>query len=173
MVQSTDPGRPDETPQERIARNWTEILQELRVIQAGSQIITGFLLAAAFQERFKDLSSVEYGIYFALLGTAIATTIVGMTPVMVHRRLFRAGAKESIVQLGDRCATAALIGVGITLAGIVLLIVEMVAGLLVGVLAAGGAVVVIAVLWLVLPGRVGRAARGKVQLPEAGSRAER
>lgn len=150
---------PDETPAERLARNWTEILQELRVIQAGSQIITGFLLAAAFQERFKELSLVEYGIYFALLATACVTTIIGMTPVMVHRRLFRTGAKESVVQLGDRFATAALVGVGITLAGIVLLIVELVAGIVAGVLAATAALVVIAALWLLLPGRVGRRAQ--------------
>ena len=145
-----------ETAQQRLDRNWTEILQELRVIQAGSQIITGFLLAAAFQQRFEDLSATGYAIYFALLGTAIMTTVIGLTPVMVHRRLFRAGAKAPLVQLGNRLATMALIGVGVTLAGIVLLIVELVAGLVPGLIAAGGALIGIALLWLLLPERVRR-----------------
>ena len=42
----------DETETERLDRNWTEILQELRVIQTGTQILTGFLLTLAFQQRF-------------------------------------------------------------------------------------------------------------------------
>lgn len=159
MTDDRTTDRPDESPEERLARNWAEILQELRVIQSGSQIITGFLLAAAFQQRFTELSSLEYALYFALLGTAIVTTIVGMTPVMVHRRLFRMGAKASIVHLGDRFATAALVGVGVTLAGIALLITELVAGLAAGLLAAAVAVIVMAVLWILLPGSVGRGAR--------------
>ncbi|WP_291053049.1 DUF6328 family protein, partial [Herbiconiux sp.] len=41
----------DETENERLDRNWNELLQELRVIQTGTQILTGFLLAAVFQSR--------------------------------------------------------------------------------------------------------------------------
>lgn len=156
--ETRDASGPDgaETPPERLNRNWTEILQELRVIQAGSQIITGFLLAVAFQERFKELSPTGYAIYFALLGTAIVTTVIGLTPVMVHRRLFRAGAKAPLVQLGNRLAAMALVGVGVTLAGIVLFIVQLVAGLEVGLIAAAAAIVVIALLWLLLPEDVRR-----------------
>ena len=49
-----DDGR-DETPSERYDRNWIEVLQELRVLQTGTQILTGFLLALAFQPAFADL----------------------------------------------------------------------------------------------------------------------
>ena len=45
----------DETPTERYDRNWIELLQELRVLQTGTQILTGFLLALAFQPAFADL----------------------------------------------------------------------------------------------------------------------
>ena len=38
----------DETPYERADRNWNEMLQELRVLQTGAQILAGFLLALAF-----------------------------------------------------------------------------------------------------------------------------
>jgi len=151
---------PEETEQERLNRNWTDILQELRVIQAGSQIITGFLLAAAFQPRFTELDPTGRAIYFSLLGVAVATTVVGLTPVLLHRWLFRAGAKESLVQLGSRLAAAALIGVGVTLAGIVLLIVDLVGSLEMGILAAGLTLLVIALLWLLLPAIVDRRRRG-------------
>lgn len=143
-----------ETHQQRLNRNWADILQELRVIQAGSQIITGFLLAAAFQPRFADLDNVGRAIYFSLVAVAVATTIIGLTPVLLHRWLFRVGAKESLVTLGGRLSAAALVGVGITLAGIVLLIVDLVAGLLMGLVAAGLTLVVILGLWVLLPSRV-------------------
>lgn len=176
MTEYPPPSNPDETPEERVARNWNEILQELRVIQAGSQIITGFLLAAAFQPRFTELDPAAYVVYFALLGTAVVTTIVGLTPVMLHRRLFRAGAKELLVRLADQLATVALVGVGVTLAGIVLLIVEMAAGPWAAVVATASVLIVIAILWVILPGRV-RRRLGREQSREnraaANERAER
>ena len=49
----------DETPNERADRNWNELLQELRVMQTGTQILTGFLLAVAFQPRFTDMDRVR------------------------------------------------------------------------------------------------------------------
>ncbi|HEX3197712.1 MAG TPA: DUF6328 family protein, partial [Propionibacteriaceae bacterium] len=54
-VDQTD-GR-DESLNERMDRNWNEILQELRVTQTGTQIFTGFLLTIAFQTRFGELTT--------------------------------------------------------------------------------------------------------------------
>jgi len=41
-----DDGR-SETPNQRLDRNWEELLQELRVAQTGTQLIAGFLLSSA------------------------------------------------------------------------------------------------------------------------------
>lgn len=51
----------DETPAERSDRNWHELLQELRVMQTGVQVLTGFLLTLPFQARFTDLDSYQMG----------------------------------------------------------------------------------------------------------------
>nr|WP_308206290.1 DUF6328 family protein [Arthrobacter zhaoxinii] len=45
-----DPDR-GETPLQKQDRNWTDLLQELRVLQTGIQILTGFLLTLPFQQR--------------------------------------------------------------------------------------------------------------------------
>ena len=50
-VDSTDDGR-DESAADRLDRNWNELLQELRVMQTGVQILSGFLLTVPFQQRF-------------------------------------------------------------------------------------------------------------------------
>ena len=42
-----DPQR-DETSAERMDRNWSELLQELRVTQTGVQLLSGFLLTLPF-----------------------------------------------------------------------------------------------------------------------------
>ena len=39
----------NETPAERLDRNWSELLQELRVTQTGIQILSGFLLTLPFR----------------------------------------------------------------------------------------------------------------------------
>ena len=47
--------RRDEEPSERLDRNWSELLQELRVTQTGIQILFAFLLTLPFQARFDTL----------------------------------------------------------------------------------------------------------------------
>ena len=39
----------DEAPAEQLDRNWSELLQELRVSQTGVQLLTAFLLSLPFQ----------------------------------------------------------------------------------------------------------------------------
>ena len=91
----------DETITERLDRNWAELLQELRVIQTGTQILTGFLLAAVFQSRFDELDAFQRDTYLVLVVTSVLTTLVGLAPVSLHRALFRRQAKATIVRVTD------------------------------------------------------------------------
>ncbi|PJJ55592.1 hypothetical protein CLV54_2939 [Compostimonas suwonensis] len=143
----------DETETERLDRNWNEILQELRVIQTGTQILTGFLLAAAFQSRFEELDRFQLTVYLSLVVVATLTTALGLAPVSLHRRLFRQQAKEQIVRYADRVLQATLVGVALTLTGTVLLIFDLVAGPTAGFIAAGAVLVMLALLWLLVPSR--------------------
>jgi len=54
-----DPGasQPAAELDQVIDRNWTELLQELRVAQTGTQILTGFLLTLPFSSGFARLSA--------------------------------------------------------------------------------------------------------------------
>ena len=75
----------NETLNERMDRNWNEILQELRVTQTGTQIFTGFLLTIAFQQRFSELTTFQVRVYLILVVTAVLTTALGLAPVNFHR----------------------------------------------------------------------------------------
>ena len=78
----------DETRNERADRNWDELLQELRVMQTGTQILTGFLLAVAFQPRFEDMDELQRDLYVVLVGLAALATILALAPVGMHRATF-------------------------------------------------------------------------------------
>lgn len=142
---------PDESETERVQRNWAEILQELRVIQTGSQILTGFLLTLAFQPRFADLEPGQQGLYLALVTLAALTTILGLAPVSLHRTLFRQGAKEVIVRVADVVLKVTLAAVGLTLTGTVALIFDVVVGRSAALTATGIALVVILIAWILIP----------------------
>ncbi len=134
-VDPTD-GR-DETRAERMDRNWIEILQELRVVQTGTQIFTGFLLAVAFQPRFAQLDVFQHAVYLALVTTAALTTAVGLAPVTLHRILFRRHAKQELVSAANVMLLVVMLGVGLLLVGVMLLIFDVTLGRTAGLVAAG------------------------------------
>jgi hypothetical protein len=162
MSASTDepPLDVNESEAERIERNWSEILQELRVIQTGTQILTGFLLALAFQPRFTELGPVEVTTYLVLVAVAGIATVLALAPVSLHRALFRKRAKPEIVRFAHRLLMATLVAVAFTLAGTTVLIFDVVLGLTAGLIAGGVALVVIAAAWVLMPTIVRRNLRG-------------
>jgi hypothetical protein len=123
----TDDGR-YESLNERLDRNWNEILQELRVTQNGAQILTGFLLAIAFQTKFDSLTEFQNDIYLVLVIAAVATTALGLAPVNLHRGLFRKHKKSVVVRTAHIILRIMLVGVGVTLTGAVLLIFDVAVG---------------------------------------------
>lgn len=144
-----------ETLQERYDRNWVELLQEIRVTQMGTQIMTGFLLAAAFQDRMADLTTFQRTVYLALVVLGVTTTALGLAPVSLHRTLFRRRMKREVVQWGHHILRAVIAGVVLMLAGTAVLIFDMVLGTIPAVIV--GAVVVLgAVTFLVLTPRLVR-----------------
>lgn len=149
-----DDGR-DETPNERLDRNWVELLQELRVTQTGTQILTGFLLAVAFQQKFDDLSPGQHRAYLALIVTAVLTTALALAPVNLHRALFRRHEKAALVTASHVLLRVVLLGVALVLAGTVVLIFDVVAGGRAAVIAGVGSAVVLLALAL-LPAAVRR-----------------
>jgi hypothetical protein len=152
----------DETFDERMDRNWNEMLQELRVTQTGTQILTGFLLAIAFQNRFSELDRFQHGVYLALVLAAVLTTILGLAPVNLHRVLFRQHAKELVVGVAHVLLRLTLGGVGVVMIGTVLLIFDVVVDRRSAVIAAAATGVVLTAI-AVLPHLLRRIATGRGQ----------
>ena len=144
----------DETEQERADRQWLELLQELRVSQTGVQLLAGFLATLPFQSRFTELDGLQRGWYVGLLALGFATVGVTLAPVAIHRRVFQDGVKKELVRAGHRLTAAALMMIGVLLAGIVFLVVDVVYNRTAAVGGAAAAVAVLAGLLVFLPARV-------------------
>lgn len=141
----------DETPAERFDRNWSELLQELRVAQTGIQILSGFLLTLPFQSRFTDLPAPLVVVFLtaAVLGTLSTAFVVA--PVTAHRILFRRHAKGLLVDVGDAMAKIGLNCLALTVVLVVVLVFGFVVDVTAGLIAGAICLLVFAVLWLGLP----------------------
>ncbi|GAB3533030.1 DUF6328 family protein [Arthrobacter tecti] len=159
-----------ETALQRVDRNWLELLQELRVLQTGIQILTGFLLTLPFQSRFSELDSFQLTTYLILVVLSALITALLLGTVVMHRTFFRLRIKAVLVRNADRILRVTLVLVAFVLIGITGLIFDIVLNRTAGTLTAIGLAVLIAALWVALPeflkrrsvnGSSGNAAPGK------------
>ena len=153
-----DDGR-DESRLERMDRNWAELLQELRVLQTGVQLLAGFLLTLPFQERFQTLDDYQTRLYLANVVLAALTTATILLPVSVHRRLFRQGLKATLVASADAIAKVSLAGVALLSVGTTSLIFDVTVGRTAGVVAGVGLLAVLVLLLIVVPAWLQRQGR--------------
>jgi hypothetical protein len=143
--------RPAETASQRADRNWNELMQELRVMQTGTQVLAGFLLAVVFQQRFTELDAVQHGLYIVLVVLAALATILALAPVGMHRMLFHQHRKVMLVRVANRLLKADLIVVGALTVGVVARILDLTMSRPVAIAAAVVGLLVTVVLWAVLP----------------------
>lgn len=155
----------DETPNERADRNWDELLQELRVMQTGTQILTGFLLAVAFQPRFTDMDELQRDLYVVLVALATVATVLALAPVGMHRALFGRRRKPELVRTAARIVKIDLLVIGALTIGVTTLIVDFTVNRAAGIIALVASLVLVLALWLALPRllRRDRRAQGTIQ----------
>ena len=140
-----------ETEIQRLDRNWNSLLQELRVVQTGVQLLTGFLLTLPFQQRFDVLGERMRMVYLATVACSMGSVVLLVAPVAIHRLTFRRHGVKVLVSAAHRCAIAGFALLGFALTGVTTVIFAAVSGHNVGLVAGGCALAVFTVFWLVLP----------------------
>jgi hypothetical protein len=93
-----------ESKGERLDRELMELLQELRVILPGVQVLLAFLLTAPFQQRFAQLPGSLRNAFFASIVCATVATVLLIAPSAHHRLRWRAGEKERLLRIGNQMA---------------------------------------------------------------------
>lgn len=149
-----------ETRDEVLDRNVNELLQELRVVLTGVQILFAFLLTLAFTGPFDDLDAFGTTVYTVTLLSTASATVLLIAPVSFHRTLFRLRRKEELVGYAGR---ALVLGLGLLAVGIssaVLLVLDVALGRVPAIAGCGFLVGLATVSWYVLPLRARRRSTG-------------
>ncbi|MGH4014244.1 MAG: DUF6328 family protein [Pseudonocardiaceae bacterium] len=140
-----------EQPHQRADRNFLELLQELRVMQTGVQILFALLLTVAFTAAFSEADAFQRTVYVITLVCCAVATALFTAPVAFHRRLFQRGRKAEVVQAAHRLLQAGMAVLLVAVVGALLLVVDQAVGRTPGLLVSSVVGVVFAVLWFVLP----------------------
>lgn len=146
---STNPDANSEA--HRLDRNWSELLQELRVTQTGVQLLSGFLLTVPFSDRFADLDNVQRATFLAVFSGSVLATILLVAPVAFHRMLFHQHRRSWLVQAANLCARAGLVVLALTTSGVLFLVFDLQTPRGYALAAGGTTAVTFVVIWAVLP----------------------
>jgi hypothetical protein len=147
------PAKP-ESNQQRVNRNFNELLQEVRVAQTGVQILFGFLLTVPFSNRWPRVTALQEIVYtLTVLACAVAVALL-VAPVSLHRRVFRKGRKPDLVRWADNLARAGLRALLVAVIGVVFLVLDAVRGVVLAAPLTVAVALVYVLLWYRLPNSV-------------------
>jgi Family of unknown function (DUF6328) len=117
--------RSEEDEGERLDRELIELLNELRVVMPGVQVLFGFLLTVPFQQRFATIDDFQRIVYFVTLLLVAASSAFLMGPSAFHRLTFREGQKPYLVKLGTRQTIAGMALLALAMNGVLLLLTDL------------------------------------------------
>jgi hypothetical protein len=140
-----------ESQTQRLDRNWACLLQELRVVMTGVQLLTGFLLTLPFQQRFTVLDEEMRLLYLGTVLCSVAATILLTTPVALHPMVFRRHMLRQLVTVSHRLTMLGLLLLGAAISGVVTMVFGVIGGKSLGVTAGVGVAAAWVALWLALP----------------------
>lgn len=118
----------EETPAQRLDRNYAELLQEIRVAQTGVQLLLAFLLTLAFTPRFAGLTTFQRHVYVTSLILGSAATALLIAPAPFHRMVFRRRLRTHLVRAGSLFALCGLALLMFSLSTALLLVLDVTLG---------------------------------------------
>ena len=115
----------DESKDERLDRELIELLNELRVVLPGVQVLFAFLLTVPFTNQFRKITHEQEIVFFVtFLLTAVATILL-ISPSAYHRLRWRQRDKEQMLQTANRLAIGGLTSLAAALTGAVFLLTDL------------------------------------------------
>jgi len=149
-----------EDEKERLDRELIELLNELRVMVTGVQMLFAFLLTVAFSQRFVTVTNLDRYVYFAtLLSTALATIWL-IAPAVYHRMLFRHHEKQHMIFLANKMSIIGVSFLALSITGVLFLITDVLFGGAAPIVVTVLAAILVGGLWFALP----LARRGELDL---------
>jgi predicted membrane channel-forming protein YqfA (hemolysin III family) len=140
-----------ETHAERLDRELIELLNEIRVLLPGVQVLFAFLLTAPFAAGFEKVTEFQRDVYAVCLLTALAATVCLVAPTTYHRVQWRQRDKETMLRIANALTLAGSLFLATSMTSSILLVgdylFDRAAAVLASVVTAGG----VLALWYGLP----------------------
>jgi len=128
-----------------------ELLNELRVVLPGVQVLFAFLLIVPFTERFDDVGDAQQTAYMIGLLSTLVGTILLIAPSAYHRLRWRERNKERMLRTSNRLAIAGLAFVALAMTASVYLVSETVIETTAATIVTVMSAVLFLAAWFVLP----------------------
>ncbi len=143
--------RKGETQKEREIRYMNDLLQELRIILPGVQVLFAFLLVVVFSGRFSEITTLQRNSYFAALVCTTLATAFLIAPSAQHRVLWRQGARPQRLKIANGLAISGTVFLAAGMGCVIFLITDVIYGTVPAAVVSGVMMSVFAGLWYLLP----------------------
>jgi hypothetical protein len=135
----------------RLNRNLEQLLQELRVVIPGVQVLFAFLLAVPFSTRFVRVDRFERVVFFVALLFAAFAVVLLLASSMHHRILFRHDQKHYLVEVGNRLTIAGMSALAVSMTLSLVLVAHFLYGIWAAVVVGAFATLAYGTIWYAMP----------------------
>jgi hypothetical protein len=140
-----------ESPKERHDRELIELLNELRVVLPGVQVLFAFMLTVPFANGWKKVTPFQKDVFFvAFIATAVSSALL-IAPSSYHRLRWRVEDKGRIVRISNRLTIAGVLALLVSIAAVVLLVADYIFSRTLAIATTAAITAVFAGLWYGLP----------------------
>jgi hypothetical protein len=137
-------------PELEARERYRELLEELRTIQPGVQVLFAFLLTAPFSQRFAELDRVGRDGYMVALIAAATAVVLFAAPTSVHR-LAERDQRGRRLRLAVRLSVVGMAALLVAVASAVFVVTRFIFGMGEAVAIAGAVALLGVVLWYLVP----------------------
>ena len=109
---------------EDLNRELIELLNELRVVLPGVQVLFAFLLAVPFANGWTRITALQRDVFFVAFLATAAASILLIAPSSYHRLRWREGDKEQMLETSNRLAIGGTVFLAVGMTAVVFLITD-------------------------------------------------
>jgi hypothetical protein len=144
-------GAEQEGEWQRLNRELSELMNEIRVALPGATVLFSFLLVLAFNDRFNRLSSFDHIVYYLSFLSAGAAAVLLMAPSAHHRLRWRMYDKDRLLRVANRFTLAGLGLLVLAIGGAVFLVTEVLFSTALAIIVAVLGLAMVSLTWFVVP----------------------
>jgi hypothetical protein len=129
----------------------SDLLQELRVLLQGVQVLVGFLIVLPFSEGFERVTPGSRRVYLVLFLCAILSLLLFSAPAAQHRILTPLRDRVQFKKGSTRLVVVGMVPLSAAMVLATHFVLDAVGGRSVANIASGGVAVIVAILWWIAP----------------------